>query len=586
MKKTAWILTTVVLASLGFHAVAEEKPFLHPLFTDHMVLPRGIDAPVWGWAEPWAKVTVQIEHQLALDWADESGKWMVKLGPFKAGGPYEIKVQSEAASAVIRDVLVGDVWLCSGQSNMQWSVAQSANPREEIANANHPKLRLFSVPRRPASSPQELVDARWEVCSPQTIASFSAVGYYFGRSLHEHLDIPIGLIHSSWGGTIAEAWTSAESLNHLADFRDPVAQVQALAEDEKKGEDPNRLFARRMEAWWQENDRGVAENWEQPATGTADWNVMDLPGVWEQSGLDDFDGIVWFRHIFDLPADWAGKDLQLTLGPIDDADTTWVNGRQVGESDGYQEARVYTVPADALFEGRNVLAVRVLDTSGEGGFRGRPADLALRPVNAPSDQTLSLAGPWQYRKSVARGDMTPVPQRPGSSPNVATVLHNGMIAPLLPFGIRGAIWYQGESNASRPTQYRTLLPTLIEDWRQDFGVGRFPFLIVQLANFMKVEEQPMESDWAALREAQALTARHDPRTGLAVTIDIGEAMTSIPRTNRTWASVWPSPPGGSPMTKTSPIPVRSFVQWKSTERRRRSASTVSARVSWPRAANR
>ena len=508
-------------------AKAAALPFLHPLFTDHMVLQRRVQAPVWGWTEPGEQVVVRLAHQMALAKADDSGRWEVKLGPFNPGGPHELTV-SGSQSVTVKDVLIGDVWLCSGQSNMEWPVRLSEHPEKEIAAAKHSNIRLLTVPKRISPSPVSAFDGRWEVCSPSTIAEFSAVGYYFGRSLHQSLEVPVGLIDSSWGGTIAEAWTSSGALNDLADFRDAVASVAEWAEaEDQTGEDDER----RVRDWFSENDPGSrpGERWSDSEQDDSRWPQMALPGHWETLGLQDFDGLVWFRKRFTVPDRWKGDDLILHLGRIDDSDTTFVNGRKVGGVEGYDQLRVYRVPESLLFSGENTIAIRVLDTGGEGGVHGAPTEMYLKSADPSKSGASPLAGWWRYKAAAPLSELDPFPQRRGTSPNVASVLYNGMIAPLLPYAIRGATWYQGESNADRPTQYRTVLPTMIEDWRTQFGRDALPFLIVQLANYMERESEPTDPVWAALREAQAFTAANDPNTGLAVTIDIGEADDIHPR---------------------------------------------------------
>lgn len=505
---------------------AAAKPFVHPLFTDHMVIQRDVPVPVWGWAAPGQEVTVALAGKRATARAGADGKWLAKLEPIAAGGPHTLEVAGPER-VVLADVLAGDIWICSGQSNMQWPVAGSQNAAQEIAAADLPAIRLFTVPMRAAMEPEPLVAGAWTPASPQSVPGFSAVGFFFGRELHKELGVPIGLINSSWGGTIAEAWTSAEALSTMDDFARPVAELKELAAAQKGGAD---RFGELMARWWRENDPGSKgePRWENPSFDAAAWRTMDLPAGWENAGLPGYDGLVWFRKEIELPAAWAGKEAILRLGPIDDRDTTWVNGARVGEGDDWTAPRVYKVPAGTLTAGRNVIAVRVLDTGGGGGITGAPDQFSLELAGGGAP-AVALAGPWRWRDAAPLSRLGSVPQKPGSNPNVVTVLYNGMIAPLVPFAIKGAIWYQGESNAGKPLQYRTLLPTLIRDWRARFGVGDFPFLVVQLANFMAPQKEPVESGWAELREAQLLTAQADPKVGLAVTIDIGAADDIHPR---------------------------------------------------------
>jgi sialate O-acetylesterase len=520
-------------ASLDVRARAGEappgRPFLHAMFTDNMVLQRGVAAPVWGWTEPGRRVTVALNGIRVQAVADDSGRWTARLGPLPAGGPYTMIVTGPR-SATLSNVMVGDVWLCSGQSNMQMALAKVSNGPAEVARADYPQIRLFTVPMRTAFEPEATSEGRWLVCSPRSVSAteFSAVAYFFGQKLHAELKVPIGLINASWSGTVAEAWASAEALKTIADFRADVAEVEQAVADRKRGLDD---FEVRREAWWRRNDPGSAAlpGWADPALDDSGWKTMNLPGYWEEAGLPGFDGIVWFRKELNLPGDWPGKDLVLHLGPIDDADTTWVNGTRVGGKDAWGTARVYKVPHGLLRAGRNVVAVRVHDKAGPGGFSGSSEQLKLEPAGGSQGRTISLAGAWRYRASTPRAGLTPLPRRLDDDPNVATVLFNGMIAPLIPYAIKGAIWYQGESNVGRALQYRTLLPTLIRDWRSRFGSGEFPFLIVQLANFLPTRPEPGESAWAELREAQWLTTKAVPRTALAVAIDLGETGDIHPR---------------------------------------------------------
>ena len=517
-------LLLVAQTQRGQAQKAAAKSFLHPLFTDHMVFQRGLKAPVWGWTQPGQNVTVGMNGKTASATAGPDGKWMAALGPFTAGGPYTLTVEGPE-KATVQDVLVGDVWICSGQSNMEMGIANVNNAKDEIAKAGNPNIRLFTVPKKTAGEPQETVVSHWEPCTPETVAAggwggFSAVGYFFGRHLQETQHVPIGLIHTSWGGTIAEAWASASALRTMPDFVPQVDAVERTTAEMKKG----AVSLEKMLAdWYEKNDPGTAQKWGAADFSAANWKTMQLPTAWELAGLPDYDGIVWFRKRFELPADWAGKDLTLHLGPIDDDDTTFVNGVQVGATRGYNIDRVYKVPASLLKAGRNVIAVRVLDTGGAGGLNGTPDKMFVATADGGAGQSLTLAGNWRYQDSVPLAKTTPVPMQTGDNPNVTTVLYNGMIAPLIPYGIKGAIWYQGESNAGRGMQYRTLLPTTIKDWRSRFGVGEFPFFIVQLANFTPTVDQPIQEGWADLREAQLLTAENLPKTGIAVTLDIGEA---------------------------------------------------------------
>lgn len=514
------------LLAPAFARAAEERPFVHPLFSDGVVLQRDVAVPVWGWAAPGEAVTVEFAGQKLAATAGADGKWMAKLAAMKASAePRVLAVSGAAAGHKLRiaNVVVGDVWLCSGQSNMEMGIG-ACNVPDEIAAADFPMIRLLTVQKKVAYEPVDLITGSWAPCSPETVAAngwggFSAAGYFFGRELHRAQEIPIGLIHSSWGGTICEAWTSAEGLAPLADFNDRVASVQAVAEQNRKG--PPGADA--IEAWYAKNDPGTQAGFDKADADDASWKTMELPKSWEDAGLPNYDGLVWFRRTFDAPADWADKDLTLGLGPIDDIDTTYINGRKIGSKEIWNQERVYRIPRGVVKAGRNVIAIRVLDTAGAGGINGQPGQMRVGPAGDASS-SVPLAGAWKYKDTAPMSKVAGSPAvTQNNNPNVCTVLYNGMIAPLLPFPIKGAIWYQGESNASRGYQYRSLLPAMIADWRARFGVGDFPFFIVSLANFMQQPGQPVDDDWAELREAQMLTARNGKNVGLAIAIDIGDA---------------------------------------------------------------
>lgn len=499
-------------------------PFLHPLFSDHLVLQRGVKVPVWGWANPGTKVTVSFADQTRTATAEADGKWMVHLNKMAASAePRTLTVSSSEGSqkATAQDVLVGDVWLCSGQSNMEMGIGV-CNATNDIAHANFPNIRLLTVPKLIATTPVQTFQGRWMACSPDTVAQggwggFSAAGFFFGRELEKQLNIPIGLIHSSWGGTVAEAWTSAEALQPLTDFNQRLESEAALAKGKTSDYDAD------YENWCQKNDPGTIQGWSKPEVDTGNWKTVRMPQPFEQAGLPDFDGIVWFRHSFNLPEGWAGQTLKLGLGPVDDVDTTFINGTKVGQMNRYDLNRVYTIPGGVLKPGANVISVRVLDTGGAGGFTGAAEQMFLKAASGSGD-SLSLAGDWQMRDSAPLSKLpTPPAATDANNPNIVTVLYNGMIAPLLPFAIKGAIWYQGESNADRAYQYRRLLPAMIMDWRRRFGLGEFPFYIVQLAAWQATQPSPRDNEWAELREAQAMTAKSVPHAGLAVAIDIGDA---------------------------------------------------------------
>lgn len=502
------------------------KPFVGCLFTDNMVLQRGVKDPVWGWTTPGAKVTVSIAGKTASAQAGPDGKWLVRLPVLPVGGPYTLSIKGPQ-ELDIQNVLVGDVWLCSGQSNMQMGVGGAIDGAKEIANSNYPKIRLFTVPDVPSMVPLDNNGRQWDVCSPDSISdagggNFSAVAYFFGRDLFQELGVPIGLLHASWGGTVAESWTSSDALkNYMPEFVPAVHELE-LAVQAKKQEE----YAASVRAWFEKNDPGsrLGADWQSSQFDDSAWKTMPVPKVWEQTVLPDYDGVVWLRKEVTLRVGLLGT-AKLSLGTIDNQDTTWINGRLVGTTSDYGTHRTYPIAPGVLKPGRNVITIRVLDTGGAGGFTGKADQLTLTVGGSP----ISLAGDWKYNASADFRKTEPFPKDPLNNPNNVSLLYNGMIAPLVPFAIKGAIWYQGENNADRAEQYGKLLPTMITDWRKRFDVGDFPFYIVQLAGYMPHDTEPKNDDWPRLREAQFLTTKRVVNAGIATAVDIGEEFNVHPQ---------------------------------------------------------
>lgn len=504
------------------------------VFGDHMVVQRNIPLPVWGWAEAGESVAVELAGRNAETTADAQGAWQVRLPALEAGGPHELKVTGARETLVLRDVMAGEVWLCSGQSNMGVTVTGANNPHVELQAADHPGIRLFTVPQVATLKRRADARANWLRCSRESVGSFSAVGYFFGRELQRRLGVPVGLINSSWGGTIAEAWTSREGL--LA-----VSSLKAIAEDfdamlETTG-DVQAAYQKALAEWTTRtltadpgSQTGVAKGWAATTFDAAAWPAMDLPCYWQSAGLK-FSGVLWFRKEIVLPAVWAGKDLRLSLGACDKSDDTFFNNERVGglsideRADVWCQPRQYTIPGRLVKAGRNVIAVRVFSNIYSGGFSGARSEMNLAATGVAGTKPLSLAGSWRYHVEHNFGLVQvspPVPPLGEGNPHSPTSLFNGMIAPLVPHGIRGAIWYQGESNAGRPEQYRDLFPALIRDWRRQWRNDAMAFHFVQLANYTERKPDPTDSNWAMLREAQTM-ALSLPHTGMAVAIDIGEA---------------------------------------------------------------
>ncbi len=509
--------TLSLLAILLATRPATANVTLNPLFADNAVLQQGVPVPVWGTADPGEKVTVEFAGQSIATVAAADGKWLVRLKPLALGEPRSLTVTGKN-QLVRTNILVGEVWVCSGQSNMERQLGLRAGQppitgwEAEVAAANYPAIRHFGVAQTKALAPQQTVKGSWAVCTPETVKDFTAVGYFFGRDLHVARGVPIGLIHASWGGTPAEAWTSEATLRQFPEF---VSALTSLKEQAANPELARRETQAKQDAWYQQVDPGTKATpaWSAANLNTSDWRTMTLPTLWESAGFPDFNGILWFRRTVELPQNWDGSDAELHLGAVDDADTTWVNGKPVGATMGWDVPRVYRIPNAVLQRGANVIAVRVLDTGGGGGLYSGALRLTFRAGG--KTESLSLAGSWHCKSSVALSDSGWPPTDFSQSSGSPTVLYNGMIAPLQPYALRGVIWYQGEANSPRAKQYQTLFPALIADWRRAWGLGDFPFLFVQIA--------PHHEMTPEIREAQLLTLQRATNTAMAVTIDCGDA---------------------------------------------------------------
>lgn len=526
--KTFTFLVFILLFPLTVAAAITLPSF----FTSHMVLQQRTQAPIWGKASPGKKVTVvgSWDEKVYSVRADVAGNWRVELETPAAGfTPYTITI-SDGKKLVLSDVLIGEVWLASGQSNMEMPLSgwgKVLNYEQEIASANYPYLRLLQVEKQTAPEPQtdlRVAKGGWVACSPATIDDFSSTAYFFARELVTILKIPVGVIHSSWGGTIAEAWTSGKSLKLMPDFAPAVKDMEARA----RVKSPQLADYSTLLKQWRDKveaaDPGLVDGKAAWAAYTAQgWSPMELPGTWEMRGLEGLDGILWFQKPVQVSSAWVGQELKLELDVIDDDDITFFNGVEVGRTTGWNLERSYTIPAHLVKAGQNLITIRVYDGSGGGGLYGAVDKLKL--VH-PSGTSVSLAGEWRYRIGVDLKKMPAMPENP-ESPNRPTVLYNAMIHPLVPFAIQGAIWYQGESNADRASQYGELFPLMIQDWRAQWK-REFPFYFVQLANYMARETQPTDPAWAYLRDAQRATTRL-AQTGMAVCIDSGDAVDIHPK---------------------------------------------------------
>ena len=516
------------------------------VFADGMVLQRDKPLRVWGVAPSGARVVVSFRnHSLSAN-ANARGEWNVDLPAERAGGPFELVVRSDAKTLQFRDVFVGDVWVASGQSNMEFRLAQASNGAEAIAAANDRQLRQFKVPTSWSNAPEDdVVGGAWTVADPQHAGDFTAVGYFFARDLRAALGVPIGIINTTWGGSNIQTWMSRQALG----FTDSAWSAVVAAEDayNRAIRDSLRVKLGTLPT----KDSGLAGDkalWADPLVDDSQWSDMPVPSYWEDNGYPGMDGVMWYRVVFTLDSHDAQRGATVKLAAIDDDDITWVNGVEVGRTVGYDVARKYEIPQTALRAGRNVLTVRVADGGGGGGINGAVS------LSVPGGAERSLAGRWKFK--VGEVSFTPDGQHINKIP---TILYNRMLHPLLPFAIKGVIWYQGESNANTVAQaaaYRDQFSSLIKSWRREWGQNDviprreaktgviqrseatkdrspskavLPFLWVQLPNFGAADANPpVQSGWATHRESMA-AALSLPSTGQAITIDVGDPSDIHPR---------------------------------------------------------
>ena len=552
------ILTTTIGALLlggtaghRLHA-AEAQPAFRTagIFTDHMVLQRDQPLPVWGWAAPGRTITVEVGPHSARTRTNAEGRWRLTLPSLKSGkGPLTMTVKAGDETIRLTDILVGEVWLCSGQSNMEMTVYQSADGKAEIKAANHPNIRLFNIPRPTAmaSDPQADVGGQWQACSPETIGDFSAVGYYFGREIHQSIEVPVGLINASWGGTIIETWTRHEEISRLPGMtqriaeaqdihRDPTVVPQDMTAEEKRAADIHladfKSKAKYKIAFKASQERAaksrqafnearandeLARKMTSPDLDLRSWKTMEIPNEWGKEGLPDFRGMVWFRKTIDVPEPWAGKKLLLHLDRIYEGDITWFNREQVGATaiNKYHNPRVYSIPAKLVKAGANTITVRVIDTFRPRGMSGNADAMALCVAGSEETDRIGLAGPWRYKPEAHLFNSLPYPDDQVNHP---TLLYNTMIHPLVPFAIRGITWYQGEQNNGDGMLYFDKMQALIQSWRNVFLRPDAPFYFVQIAPYRY--GGGMERALPLLWEAQSAVL-DIPHTGMAVISDIG-----------------------------------------------------------------
>ncbi|MEQ9221378.1 MAG: sialate O-acetylesterase [Cyclobacteriaceae bacterium] len=481
---------------------------LQKVFGDHMILQRESPVRVWGWSSPGKELSVTIDGQSVTTQAGEDGKWECMLPAHSAGGPYELIISGDK-KVQFEDVWFGDVWIAGGQSNMAWNLKSEVdNWQEEVADSDYPQIRFFTVPNVIAFSPKEDIDGgSWLLATPQNSPDFSAVAWFFAKHNHLEKDVPVGIIESNWGGTPAESWTSSERLLELNAYRDETKKVlepgidwkSKLEENERNNQERNRIF----------NSKEFLNTGVQKSNfDDSSWEIVQLPNP------KDFDDVVWLRKQFD----WKGskKDARLSLGRLTINQTVFINGKQI---EGSLHGRVVEIPRGMLKKKNNLIAVRLINTWNNIVTIGMDRELWIED----NDQKLDLAGDWKFSNTIEPS----IPEYIRYS-QYPTVLFNGMINPIAGYTIQGAIWYQGESNAGRHDVYHELFSTMIQDWRTRWRQGDFPFLFVQLANYMARLDEPSDPDWARLRDAQTQTLELK-NTGMAVAIDIGNEVDIHPR---------------------------------------------------------
>ncbi len=511
---------------------SQAKVTLPAYFSDNMIVQQKNTLTIPGESSTGNEVTIKASWSSKEYKATPAanGKFTAQLPTPKAGGPYTITI-NDGDLLTLHNVMAGEVWLCSGQSNMEMPMAgwgRVKNFEQEIQDANYPKIRLLQVRKVTSHSPSDNLVINgdgWKECTPTSVENFSSVAYFYARALWNKLKVPVGVIDCSWGGTPAEAWTSVPALKQVIGFEEDAAGIEQCQANRDLLFTKYHNDMKNWEGALNAADPGMRDGeayWAQSEQSGEAWKEMNLPGVWEQNGLPGYDGSVWFQKVVEIPTEWADKSLKLVLGKIDDKDVTYFNGQEIARGEGYSSLRNYTVPAEYVKAGKAILTVKVQDTGGDGGVWGSHEELFM----ASGDHKISLVGAWKYHAGVHLSKQPQAPFSPDSQ-NYPGVLYNAMVYPLRHFPIKGAIWYQGEANVERATQYTSLFQTMITDWRNLWN-DNFPFYFVQLANYLPPQEIQPQSTWAHLREAQADALKLE-NTGMAVSIDIGETYDIHPK---------------------------------------------------------
>ena len=518
------------MQSLVFESVA---PFVSPVFGDNMVLQRDALVRIWGWARPGAAVTLTLAGRRFTGDADAGGRWQIDFPGLPAGGPYDITLTGPQ-TRTLTNVLFGDVWICSGQSNASMGIKMCDDAQAEIAAADHPDIRLCLVSsdfRLAPAAPGDAVQSVWRVCSPDTVGQdgwggFSAMAYYFGRSLHRALGVPIGLISNAWGGMPIEPFISGEALKALPDY----SRLIGLLESQPDKAALAARIAADLDAWYGRVDPGVnaTPSWAATDYDDSAWSVMQNSGrvaPGRHGPLEGATGIIWYRVTLDAPPSWADRPIMLSLSGLTDLPSVFVNGTEIARALPDAAPAASVVPSGVIAPGRNVLAIRTLCVAPGPNVYGDVSDLAASPADDPSSSVVLGALPWKYRFAV---DLTTCRDQPpalltGITPSLPSVIYNGLVAPLTPMSVKGFAWLQGESSTTRSDRYERLLMLLISDWRSRFENPTAPFLIAQISSLPGAGVTGHWAEWwVQLRDAQLQAARHVPDTALIVTTDLGQ----------------------------------------------------------------
>lgn len=483
------------------------------LISDNMVLQRNTTAKIWGWASPNEPITLIFKQYQLKTISDEKGKWSITLPPQNAGSSGDIKLNGKN-ELIIKNVVFGDVWICSGQSNMEIDMNRLIDKyTNEINQADYPNIRQFVVPDKYDfhEEKEDFSAGNWQVATPKNVLSFSAVAFFFAKDIYEKYKIPVGIINSALGGSPAEAWISADAIKVFPSHQ---AEFEKFKNDDliKQIEDNDRNTSKKWYKQLNETDEGLKQNWKTSNINDADWEEIELPNSWSNTKLGNTNGAIWFRKTIEVTQSMVGKSARLYLGRIVDADSVFINGKFVG-STGYQyPPRRYILPNSVLTLGKNVIAIRVISNTGMGGFiKDKPYKMII------GNDTIALNGKWKYKLGCA---MQPLPEQTFVRWKPVG-LYNAMIAPLQNLKIKGVVWYQGEANTKKANEYSDLMKTLIGDWRNKWKQGNFPFIYAQLPNYMETNSTPNESNWAELRQQQ-FNLLSTPNTGMSVNIDLGD----------------------------------------------------------------